>query len=81
MWAPLIVVLHLPLPSPHLLPLSSLLFPPLLYSENYIDGAVFLTLTEVDVKAMIPPLGLVKKIMKLVPNKEKEVCCCLLSLG
>lgn len=41
--------------------------------ENYIDGAVFLTLTEADIKAMIPPLGLVKKIIGLQPNKEKEV--------
>ena len=42
--------------------------------ENFIDGAEFLTLTEADVKAMVPPLGLVKKIMRLLPRHEQEVC-------
>lgn len=41
--------------------------------ENYIDGSVFLTLTEGEVKAMVPPLGLVRKIMKLLPPPEEEV--------
>ena len=43
-------------------------------SENYIDGTVFLTLTEGEVKTMVPPLGLVRKIIKLIPQSRQEVC-------
>ena len=35
---------------------------------KYIDDPVFLTLTEGEVKAMVTPLGLVRKIMKLLPR-------------
>ena len=42
---------------------------PLLTAENYIDGSEFLTLTKADVKAMILPLGLAKKIVSLLPKK------------
>jgi len=42
--------------------------------ENYIDGAEFLTLTEAEVKAMIPPIGLARKILKLLPQPEPQVC-------
>lgn len=33
--------------------------------ENYIDGTEFIDLTEDVVKSLVPPIGLVKKIMKL----------------
>ncbi len=36
--------------------------------ENYVDGIEFISLTEDEIKAMVPPIGLVKKIMKLRPN-------------
>ena len=39
-------------------------------SENYIDGAEFLTLTESEVKAMVPPIGLARKVMRLLPREE-----------
>ena len=45
--------------------------------ENYIDGAAFLTLTEDDIKGMIPPLGLVKKITKLLPKHSQETVSCI----
>lgn len=37
-------------------------------SENYIDGMEFVNLTESEIKSMVPPIGLVKKIMKLCPK-------------
>ena len=40
----------------------------LFYTENYIDGTVFLGLSESEIKEMVPPIGLAKKIMKLVPK-------------
>lgn len=39
-------------------------------SENYIDGAEFLTLTESEVKTMIPPIGLARKVMRLLQQQE-----------
>ena len=41
-----------------------------LFAENYIDGAEFLTLTEIEVKAMVPPIGLARKVMRLLPHRE-----------
>ena len=35
------------------------------FPENYVDGESFLSLTEQDIKDMIPPIGIVKKILKL----------------
>ena len=43
-------------------------------SENEIDGAAFLELTESDVKGMVRPLGTVKKIMR---HKHVSVCVCV----
>ena len=34
--------------------------------ENYIDGKEFTRLTEQEVKDMIPAIGIVKKIMRLI---------------
>lgn len=42
----------------------------MLFLENYIDGEAFVSLTEKDIKEMVPPIGLVKKILKL-----REVNC------
>lgn len=42
--------------------------------KNYIDGAEFLTLTEAEVKAMIPPIGLARKLLRLLPRPEPQVC-------
>ena len=36
--------------------------------ENYVDGAEFVSLTEEEIKGMVPPLGLFKKILKLRPK-------------
>lgn len=37
-----------------------------LYStENYVDGEAFMILTEEEIKKMVPPIGLVKKILKI----------------
>ena len=36
--------------------------------DNYIDGTEFVALSEAEIKEMVPPIGLAKKIMKLVPK-------------
>ena len=36
--------------------------------ENYIDGKDFLLLTEKEIKEMVPPIGLTKKIMFAATN-------------
>ena len=36
--------------------------------ENYIDGKEFIKLTEAEVKVMVPPIGLAKKIIRLIPK-------------
>ena len=41
-----------------------------IFIENYVDGTEFVSLTESEVKAMVPPIGLVKKIMRL----SSKVC-------
>ena len=38
------------------------------FPENYIDGAEFVGLSEAEIKEIIPPIGLTKKIMKLIPK-------------
>ena len=37
-------------------------------SENYIDGCAFIMLNEHDVRELVPPIGLMKKIMSFVPQ-------------
>ncbi len=37
--------------------------------DNYIDGTEFLSLTETDMKSLVPPIGLAKKILRLIPEK------------
>ena len=39
-------------------------------AENYIDGVEFSTLTENEVKAMVPPIGLARKVMRLLPHRQ-----------
>ena len=54
-------------PPPHLslsLSLSSL------SKENCIDGVEFLLLKDEEVKEMVPPLGIAKKIIRLIPRSE-----------
>ena len=41
-----------------------------MHTENKIDGESFLELCEADVKEMVKPIGIIKKIMKLL-NKCK----------
>jgi hypothetical protein len=36
--------------------------------DNFIDGVEFINLVEADIKEIIPPLGLAKKILRLVPK-------------
>ena len=44
----------------------------MLSSDNYIDGTEFFNLTEDEVKAMVPPLGFHRKILRLLPNKVQN---------
>ena len=37
-------------------------------AENYIDGAAFVALSLPEVREMVPPIGLAKKIIKLIPK-------------
>ena len=39
-----------------------------LQTENYIDGCAFMMLNEEDVRELVPPIGLTKKIMSFVPK-------------
>ena len=41
--------------------------------DNFIDGDEYLKLTEAEVKDMVPPIGLAKKIIRMIP----KVCVCL----
>ena len=38
------------------------------FPENYIDGAEFVGLSEAEIREMVPPIGLTKKIVKLIPK-------------
>jgi formylmethanofuran dehydrogenase subunit D len=38
------------------------------FLEKYIDGCAFVMLNEEDVRELVPPIGLTKKIMSLVPK-------------
>ena len=42
----------------------------LIFSDNYIDGQEFLSLSENDIKTMVPPLGLARKIFRLVQSTQ-----------
>ena len=37
-------------------------------SDFYIDGQEFIKLTETEVKEMVPPIGLAKKILRMIPK-------------
>ncbi len=37
-------------------------------ADNYIDGGEFMNLTPTEVKEMVPPIGLAKKIIRLIPK-------------
>ena len=53
--------------------------------ENCIDGKEFFDLSETDIKEMVPPIGLARKVMRLFPTPKVimstmvAVChiCCL----
>ena len=47
--------------------------------DNYIDGKKFLKLTEAEVKSMVAPIGIAKKILRLIP-KVHVTCISLLSV-
>ena len=38
--------------------------------ENFVDGREFLSLTAEEVKAMVPPIGLIKKIARFLPSSK-----------
>ena len=51
------------------------------YPENFIDGCAFVMLTQKDVRKLVPPIGLAKKIISLIPKVSKvHVPTCALSL-
>ena len=41
--------------------------------ENYVDGSKFTSLTDGEVKAMISPLGLAKKVIRLVQEVRTDM--------
>ncbi len=41
--------------------------------ENFIDGKEFVALEETDVRGMIPPVGIAKKIIRLIPTKVNSL--------
>ena len=47
---------------------SIYLYLPFTFSDNYIDGKEFLKLTEQDIKEMIPAVGIIKKLARLIPK-------------
>ena len=38
--------------------------------DNFIDGKEFVALKENEVKELIAPLGIVKKILRLIPTQD-----------
>lgn len=47
--------------------------------DNFIDGREFLLLNADEVKAMIPPIGLAKKIIRLISKVTiVSACACLI---
>ena len=48
----------------------------IIFLDNYIDGMEFFSLKESDVKAMVPPIGLTKKIMRLLPKRYNVSSYC-----
>lgn len=44
-------------------------------TDNYIDGKEFLTLSEAEIKIMVPPIGIARKILRLVPNLKVKTFC------
>ena len=49
-------------------------------TDNYIDGVEFVSLTLPEIREMVPPIGLAKKIVKLIPKvcvyMDVLVCFC-----
>ena len=43
--------------------------------DNYVDGKEFISLTYEEVKGMVPPLGLAKKVLRLIPKVSMCVVC------
>lgn len=44
------------------------------FTENQVDGESFLELAESDVKELVKPLGVVKKIVKLLREVNLKLC-------
>jgi hypothetical protein len=42
------------------------------FEDNFIDGREFVKLTEDEVKQMVPPLGLAKKIIRMIPMTHPD---------
>ena len=47
------------------------------FSDNFIDGNEFTKLTEAEVKDLVPPIGLAKKIIRMIPKVCVCVCTCV----
>ena len=45
--------------------------------DNYIDGVAFVSLTLPEIREMVPPIGLAKKIVKLIPKVYVCTLTCL----
>ena len=46
-------------------------------TDNYIDGVAFVSLTLPEIREMVPPIGLAKKIVKLIPKVYVCTLTCL----
>ena len=42
-------------------------------AENYVNGKAFLRLSEPDVRKIVPPIGLTKKICTLIPKVHNDL--------
>ena len=44
------------------------------FSENYINGKEFVSLSEQEIRSMVTPIGLVRKILRLLPQHQVYIC-------
>ena len=38
------------------------------FAENFVDGCAFVMLSQRDIRQLVPPIGLAKKVFSLVPK-------------
>lgn len=50
-------------------------------ADNYIDGSVFIALTPSEIRDMVAPIGLAKKISNLIPKMSFHTNECVGCVG